>query len=171
MMIRLHYVTAVLALMMVPALQPALAQQSGQLQDRMSASDFYNAGLNKLSAKELATLNQWLVTHQGGTSSGKASARVASEAPMESKAADTSSFFGKSDRHKVESRMVGHFAGFTGDSLVTLDNGQQWQQVGDDQTSCNASDSPSVKVKPSLFGNWLMDVHGCNKLVHVKRVK
>ena len=171
MMIRLHYVTAILALMLVPAMQPVHAQESGRLQDRMSASDFYDAGLNKLSAKELAALNQWLATHQGGATTGVASAGVASEVPMESKPTVTPSFFGNGDRHKFETRIVGHFGGFAGNSLVTLDNGQQWQQVGDDKPSCNPSDNPTVKVKPSLFHNWLMDVEGCNALVHVKRVK
>lgn len=165
MMIRLHYVTAVLALMLVPAMLPAHAQQSGQLQDRMSASDFYSSGLNKLSAQELATLNQWLAAHPTGSSGAVA------EGMTETQPAAKRSFFGKIEHKAIEGHLVGHFTGWTGQNVVTLDNGQQWQQVGDDEPSCNASDNPSVKVKPSLFGNWLMDVHGCNKLVHVKRVK
>jgi len=172
MTIRLRYVPAILALMLVPAMQPAHAQESGRLQDRMSASDFYDAGLNKLSAQELAALNQWLATHQGAAAAGAAASTGAASA------ADTAeikparrSLFHKDKREAFTAHLVGHFTGWTGNNVVTLDNGQQWQQVGDDKPQCNSVDNPEVKVRPSLFGNWLIDVPSCNALVHVQRVK
>jgi hypothetical protein len=41
---------------------PALAQRvvEGDLQQQMSPTEFKAAGLDKLSAQELATLNRWL---------------------------------------------------------------------------------------------------------------
>lgn len=175
MTIRSRYVIAALALVMVPAAQSLYAQESTRLQDRMSASDFYDAGLNKLSAQELANLNQWLATHQGTSTAG-----VAAAAGAAASGADTaeikpehkrSFFFHRDKREAFKAHLVGHFTGWTGQNVVTLDNGQQWQQVGDDKPQCTSADNPEVKVKPSLFGNWLMDVPTCNLLVHVQRVK
>jgi hypothetical protein len=73
-------------------------------------------------------------------------------------------------RHAFESHIVGHFSGWHGTDQFTLANGQVWQQTGSDQPMCMNADNPTVTVKPSLFGNWLMYVHGCNDNVHVKRI-
>jgi hypothetical protein len=177
MRIRFRPVTAIAALLLVPALLPVFAQQAGNLQERMSAEEFYDAGLNKLSAQELSTLNQWLATHGGaatGTAApaaaaGSAAAAVTAAEPAIHPAAGTKRPTPK--RQAFQAHIVGSFTGFSGDSLISLDNGQQWQQVGDDKPMCTSADSPQVKIKPTLFGNWLIDVPTCNLLVHVQRVK
>lgn len=174
MRIRFHPLTAIAALMLAPALLPAFAQQAGNLQERMSAAEFYDAGLNKLSAQELATLNQWLATHEGASTSAAAPAaaavgNTAATEPAIQPAAGTRRPSTK--RQAFQAHIVGRFTGFSGDSLISLDNGQQWQQIGDDKPMCNAADNPQVKIKPTLFGNWLIDVPSCNLLVHVQRVK
>lgn len=174
MRIRFRPVTAIAILLLAPALLPAFAQQAGNLQERMSATEFYDAGLNKLSAQELATLNQWLATHQGtGTAApAVAAAAVGSVAAAEPAIAPAAgSRRPSTKRQAFEAHIVGSFTGFSGDSLINLDNGQQWQQIGDDKPMCTAADSPQVKIKPTLFGNWLIDVPTCNLLVHVQRVK
>jgi hypothetical protein len=174
MRIRFRPVTAIAILLLAPAVLPALAQQAGNLQERMSAAEFYDAGLNKLSAQELATLNQWLATHQGtatGTAAPAAAAVGGAAAlPPAAQPAPSAQML-TTKRQAFEAHIVGPFTGFSGDSLISLDNGQQWQQVGDDKPMCNRADSPRVKIKPTLFGNWLIDVPSCNLLVHVRRVK
>ncbi len=135
--------------------------QTAGLQQRMSRTDFKEAGLDKLSPRELAHLDRWLQQHPYG----KVTTRVvdSSGKPV----------FYASDkkRQAFESRIVGHFSGWHGTDRFTLANGQEWQQVGTDQPMCMNADNPVVKVKPSLFGNWLMYVHGCNDNVHVKRIR
>lgn len=174
MRIRFRPVIAIAILLLAPALLPAFAQQASNLQERMSAAEFYAAGLNKLSAQELVTLNQWLATH-GGAATGiaaptaAAGGTAAAAEPAIHPAAGTERPTTK--RQAFQAHIVGSFTGFRGDSLISLDNGQQWQQVGDDKPMCTSADSPQVKIKPTLFGNWLMDVPSCNLLVHVQRVK
>ena len=168
MRIRFRPLTAIAALLLAPALLPAFAQQAGNLQERMSAEEFYAAGLNKLSAQELSTLNQWLATH-GGAATGSATAAAAAVEPAIQPAAGTRR--PTTNRQAFQAHIVGSFTGFSGGSLISLDNGQQWQQVGDDKPMCTSADSPQVKIKPTLFGNWLIDVPTCNLLVHVQRVK
>lgn len=173
MRISFRPVTAIAALLLAPALLPAFAQQAGNLQERMSAEEFYDAGLNKLSAQELATLNQWLATHGGAAiaapaAGGNVAATAAAEPAIQPAAGARRP---TTKRQAFQAHIVGRFTGFSGDSLINLDNGQQWQQIGDDKPMCNAADSPQVKIKPTLFGNWLIDVPSCNLLVHVQRVK
>jgi hypothetical protein len=135
------------------------AQQATPLQQRMSPSEFKAAGLDKLSAQELDNLDAWLRAH------AKVTTRVvtASGAPL---------FYpDASKRQKIEARVNGRFDGWNGRNTLTLDNGQQWKQIGSDDVSCNASDNPSAKIKPSMLGGWLAYVKGCNGSVHVERVR
>ena len=139
---------------------PLHAQQYVPLSQRMSAAEFKAAGLDRLTPQQLATLDDWLRTHGG----------------MPPRVVDTSGrpmFYPKaSERQKFEAHIAGAFSGWSGHSAYALDNGQQWEQVGSSSdVSCNAGDHPAVKVKPSLFGGWLMYVHGCNGSVHVQRTK
>lgn len=138
---------------------PVHAQEAEGLQQRMSAVDFKASGLDKLSPQELAHLEAWLVAHpvvktRMVSSSGK---------PV---------FYPEGQkRSTVEAHLTGEFTGWHGQNLITLDNGQQWKQVGDDSVTCSSGSRPAAKVKPSLLGNWLMYVEGCNGQVHVKRVR
>lgn len=153
---------ATLLLTLLFAAPPAVLAQTespASLRERMGDTEFQAAGLGKLSPAELARLEAWLTAHPRTqtrlvSASGKPVFYVAS-----------------SKRAAFEAHVAGHFAGWTGRNLITLDNGQQWRQVGSDQPACNSSDNAVAKVKPSLFDSWLMYVKGCNGSVHVERVK
>ncbi len=158
MTIRLRYLFA--ALLLVPAAVLSVhAQQVAPLQQRMGADEFKAAGLDKLTPQELTRLEQWLASHN------KPAVKMvdASGEPV----------FYASDkkRETVRAHLVGSFDGWHGSDQVTLDNGQQWRQVGTDKPMCMRAEKPAVKVRPSLMGNWLMHVDGCNDSVHVRRVK
>ena len=136
----------------------AQAQQTAGLQQRMSLGEFKAAGLDKLSPQELANLDSWLASH------GKVVTKVVS-------ASGKPVFYpDKQKRSKINAHIKGHFDGWSGGSQFTLDNGQVWKQIGDDRPACMTSDHPAATVKPSLMGNWLMYVHGCNDSVHVERL-
>ena len=152
--------TVLVALLALPlAALAGSPDQAASLRQRMSAADFRAAGLDKLSADELAHLDAWLAAHPSTGS------RVVD-------ASGKPGFYaGKQKRSAVEAHLVGNFSGWSGHDVVTLDNGQQWKQIGADEPACGSAEAPAVKVKPSLFGGWLMYVDGCNDSVHVERVK
>jgi hypothetical protein len=134
------------------------AQQSTDLQNRMSADEFKAAGLDKLSPQELQQLNGWLQTH------AKTTTKMvdASGAPV---------FYPKeSGRPKINAHLVGTFSGWTGKSLFKLDNGQTWQQAESGSNYCPQMSNPSVQIKPMMLGSWLMYVDGCSASVRVKRI-
>lgn len=135
------------------------AQEVNGLKQRMSTTDFKASGLGKLSSQELAHLDRWLMEHP------MVKTRVVSSSGKPVFYPDNIK------RQKIDTRIKGHFTGWQGRSQFTLDDGQVWKQAGSDAPECMASDNPKVKLKPSLFGSWLMYVDGCNGDVHVERVR
>jgi len=152
---RIRIVVPTVLCLLLSAL-PAFAQQFSSLEERMSAADFKAAGLDKLSPDELKYLNGWLQAHQQTrmvNSSGK---------PV---------FYADNDRQKFETRLVGTFSGWSGNTQFTLNNGQVWKQAESGAYSCPTITNPKVTIKPMILGSWLMYVQGCNDSVRVERVK
>ena len=156
MMIRLH--PALLSAALALCCLSAHAQQADGLQQRMSADEFKAAGLDKLSPQELQSLDAWLNGH------AKVTTRVVTPTGKPVFYPD------QGKRTKIFAHVVGHFEGWTGGTTIKLDNGQTWKQIGNEAPPCMRADNPSVKIKPSLMGNWLMFVNGCNDTVHVERI-
>lgn len=148
------------ALLLLLAVTAAGAQStSPTLEERMSQTEFRDAGLDKLSTAELAHLNEWLQAH----GEGKVKYVSASGAPV---------FYpDASGRETVENSIAGTFVGWRGKTIFTLDNGQQWQQAESGMYDAGKFEHPKVKIKPMLLGSWLMYVDGCGCSVRVKRVK
>lgn len=136
---------------------PVMAQQFSSLEERMSAADFKAAGLDKLTPQELQSLDNWLRTHER----------------VQVKAVDASGkpifYTNDKPRDKFTSHLVGHFNGWGGHSVFTLDNGQVWKQAESGAYSCPEIDNPGVTIKPMILGSWLMYVQGCNQSVRVER--
>jgi hypothetical protein len=137
----------------------AHAQQADGLQQRMSAEAFKAAGLDKLSSQELQNLDAWLGAH------GKVTTRVVSESgkPV--------FFSGGEKRTQINTRITGHFNGWSKEHQFTMANGQVWVTTDPEPKACQATDNPSVQIKPSLFGMWMMYVPSCYDNAHVKRIR
>jgi hypothetical protein len=140
------------------------AQSFSSLEERMNAAEFRAAGLDKLSAEELAALNEWLRTRGAAAATMAAAGR----APRGDERVGLPD--GPSGR-SVISRIVGPFTGWSGSTRFTLENGQVWQQAeGGSLTGVNA-DSPAVTIDPAFLGSWRMRVDGYNQRVRVKRIE
>lgn len=137
------------------------AQEFSSLEERMSASQFRAAGLDKLSDEELAELNRWL--------RGEIGQRVAAMPPPRE---EQIGFRASDVTGVVTSRIDGEFTGWTGRTEFRLQNGQVWQQIDSDQRFTGISlDSPQVRIEPGLFGSWQLSVDGYNSTVRVKRLR
>jgi len=157
---RLVALAALVALL--PLATTALAQQ--KIEQEMSYEQFKAAGLEKLSATELANLNAWLQgTLQVET------AKAAEVAKQES--SDDRGLFARESREPVTAAMTGAFTGFGKGRSFTLDNGQVWQQI-DDATLSAKLDQPKVRITPSIVGGaWYLSVEGYNSRAKVQRTK
>jgi hypothetical protein len=146
---------AALALFLVAL--PVMAQQFSSLEERMSAADFKAAGLDKLSPQELQFLDSWLRTHE------QVKTVSASGQPV--------FYTDNQPRAKFQTHLVGHFNGWAGHTVFTLDNGEVWKQAESGSYSCPDIDNPKVTIKPMILGSWLMYVQGCSQSVRVERVQ
>ena len=141
------------------------AQDFSSLEERMSAAEFKRAGLDKLSAEELATLNEWLRTRGAGT----APAGAAYAPPVREE--DRIGFYDAPETRSVVSRIAGPFTGWSGKTKFVLENGQVWQQVEQASLKGVNVDSPAVTIEPAFLGSWLPRVDGFNPRLRVRRNK
>lgn len=143
---------------------PAAAQQP--IEREMSPQEFKAAGLDKLSAEELAALNAWL---------GRKIDTVADTAAQQAKKKvedENRGFFNFGSTEPVVSRITGEFRGFARGREYTLDNGQVWRQTDDAELVGARATNPEVRINPSLAGNiWYLAIKGYNTRAKVERVK
>lgn len=150
---------------------PAAAQRvlHGDLQQQMSEAEFKAAGLDKLSAAELASLNDWL---QGKVEQATASVvEQAREEGRQEVISKNRGFFDFGSSEPIESSLSGEFTGFRKGQLYTLDNGQQWEQTDAASLPGVRRSSPSVRITPGLLGVWYLQIEGYNARAKVRRVK
>jgi hypothetical protein len=149
--------------LLLPLAATALAQQ--KIEQQMSYEQFKASGLDKLSAAELASLNDWL--------DGKLQVETAKAAEVAKKESDDDrrGLGASESREPVAGAITGAFAGFGKGRQFTLDNGQVWQQIDDASLSAKL-DNPKVRITPSLLGGaWYLAVDGYNTRAKVQRVK
>lgn len=154
---------------------PALAQRvvQGDLQQQMSPAEFKAAGLDKLNAAELATLNHWL---QGKVEAAttEAVAAVREEAREEGRQeviVKNRGFFDFGSNEPISGVLQGEFRGFGKGRIYVLDNGQQWEQTDTTSVSGVRKQSPKVSISPGVMGVWYLKVEGVNTQPKVRRTK
>lgn len=158
-------------LIMVSA--PTLAQDAPPLQQAMSAEEFRAAGLDKLSAEELARLNTWLDrrVEQQTTAAVAAAVEQARDEGRREVVEENRGFFHFGSQEPIEAAVVGEFTGFGSRKRYTLDNGQVWQQVDSATLAGVRKTNPRVRIRPGALGAWWMSVDGYNTQAKVQRVE
>lgn len=158
-------------LIMVSA--PTLAQDARPLQQAMSAEEFRAAGLDKLSAEELARLNTWLDrrVEQQTTAAVAAAVEQARDEGRREVVEENRGFFHFGSQEPIEAAVVGEFTGFGSRKRYTLDNGQVWQQVDSATLAGVRKTNPRVRIRPGALGAWWMSVDGYNTQAKVQRVE
>jgi hypothetical protein len=143
---------------------PVMAQDT--IEARMTAEEFKAAGLDKLSAAELARLNAWLNrTVEAATTQAAAEAKKKVES-------ENRGFFNFGSTEPVVARITGEFRGFARGREYVLDNGQVWTQIDTATLAGVRLDNPLVRINPSLVGNvWYLAVEGYNTRARVQRTK
>lgn len=156
----------VLSLLATLALSIGLCKTShaefSSLEERMTGNEWQDAGLDKLSAEELETLNNWLrqfinaeIRAAGGSDPN---AWVGFKGP-------------RTDPEVIESRLVGSFSGWTGGTVFELENGQVWRQVRGGSFRHRTLVNPAIQITPEAVGTFALRVEGLNRSVRVERIK
>jgi len=137
------------------------AAEFSSLEERMSHAEFEAAGLSKLSADELAALNNWL--RGAGLSTADTTVTAVP---------DTVGFpAGTNEPDLVVSQINGSFKGWDGETVFHLANGQVWQQTDGSALVARTMESPEVQISRGVFGVWYLKVDGYNKQTKVKRIR
>lgn len=143
--------------------------QTANVEQQMSADEFKAAGLDKLSAQELAALNAWLQRKVV-----QETAKVAETAKEEGRkevAEKNRGFFDFGSAEAIESSIVGDFNGFANGRKYTLENGQVWEQIEPASLAGVRKTNPKVRIKPGILNNWFMKIDGYNTMAKVRRIK
>jgi hypothetical protein len=122
----------------------------------MSPQEYEAAGIGRLTPAELEALNQWLVryTAEEATVMLKTDEEV-QEAVQE---------------QEIISVIQQPFAGWSGDTIFKLENGQVWQQRGNGNYRYMGN-HPEVKINMNFMGFFRMELLENEKAVLVKRLK
>lgn len=138
-------------LLCATAVLPAHAQNTYvPVESRFSAEQFQAAGLHRLSAEELATLNRLLRDDQ---------ANVVRRATAPNR-----------EQEPVRSSITGEFRGWSNGTVFTLANGETWR-VTEGSYSVGAVSNPGVTIRPGMISGWYMEVDGHPVKAKVRRVK
>jgi hypothetical protein len=156
-----------LALVIAASIVPASTLQAtsfSTLEERMSAAEFRSAGLEKLSAEELAALNAWLSNN--GTS-GSGSVAPPREDRRGLREAPTSQ-----SRGPINTRLIGESTGWSYGTVFRLENGQVWRSVDRESTLVGVRlTNPSVEIRQGIMGNWRLKFGDYNTSAQVERVE
>jgi hypothetical protein len=143
--------------------------QTANVERQMSADEFKAAGLDKLSAQELAALNAWLQRKVL-----QETAKVAETAKEEGRkevVEKNRGFFDFGSAEAIESSIVGEFSGFANGRKYTLENGQVWEQIEPASLAGVRKTNPKVRIKPGILNSWFMKIDGYNTTTKVRRIK
>ncbi len=149
----------------------AFGQGFSSLEERMTGQEFADAGLEGLSAAELAKLNTWIRAHSlashelTGNSEGEGG--IASHDGLGS-SADNANYYNK---NPISSHLKGEFNGWDGAAVFELENGMIWVQDENDTFFIKSVSNPAVLIEPGMFSAWKLSVEGNNKKVRVKRIQ
>jgi hypothetical protein len=121
----------------------------------MSAQEFREAGLHKLSPDEREALNRWLIGYTIG------------DAP---EIRNSNEEVRQADREQqIRARIVGEFRGWSGETVFRLDNGQVWQQRLDSRFPYSG-DEREVVIDRNLLGFYRLTHVASGRAVGVKRI-
>lgn len=149
------------------------------LEERMSGKEFTEAGLGKLTAAELATLNDWLRRHSVATlgvvaarPANIASASVSGTGTTEDLRGFANQPKGSKEDDVIRSTIVGTFDGWEKKgTLFKLANGMIWQQTENDSFHVPAVEDPEVTIEKGFMGKWKLSMVGHKSRVSVKRIQ
>jgi hypothetical protein len=145
------------------------ADNFSTFEERMSGKEFKAAGLDKLTAEELAALNDWARRHSVAT------LEVAASAPNSATSDDMRGFEDqpKDELDKIVNGTIdGTFNGSTGKgALFKLTNGMVWQQTEKDSFYVEPIKNAKVTIEKSMMGRWYLSLVGQKKKVRVERIQ
>ena len=146
----------------------------------LPADQFAAAGLNKLTAEELARLEQLIAEREAGVkaaaavpapAASKPEAKVAGPGWLRALVTLQETAEKPDAAEAIVTRLAGDYEGWSGKTLFQLENGQIWQQAGGGERIDDKRRAPAVKIYPGMMGAYSLEIEGVRERVQVKPVK
>jgi hypothetical protein len=115
------------------------------VEQRFSAAEMHEAGLDTLSPAQLAALNRLL--------SKKPAPQEVAPTPAERSA----TYVGLDDK-PIRSRVKGTVDGWEPGTVFVLENGQQWKVLKGQMKLRNPLQAPEIVLVPGIAGRWFLQV-------------
>jgi hypothetical protein len=148
------------------------AEGFSSLEEQMTGKEFTAAGLDKLTAEELAALNAWIRGRSLATlDTPQAAAATTATSAAAATPGDRRGFKDEEDESSITSRIVGRFSGWDGQTVFKLENGMIWVQDDKDSFYVKDVENPQVTIEPSMFGRWHLSIEGFDSSCRVKRIQ
>jgi hypothetical protein len=139
-------------------------------------SVFEQAGLNKLSAEELAALEEWV---RGESTVADAAEKEPVDTLVLPTGDDRFGFEQVADRvaqilqspdERIETRIDGRLRGWSGSTIFHLQNGQRWQQIDGSRMRYNLDNAEVILFRASM-GTYFLKPKSLNSRVRVRRIE
>jgi hypothetical protein len=137
-----------LAVLLVASSVARAEQPYIAIEQRLTAEERHEAGLDTLSPTQLAALNR-LLREKAGIATPKESS-VAGE-PRQA------SYIGLEDK-PIHSRLRGSVSGWEPGTVFELENGQQWKVLKGSMRLRKPMQTPEIVVVPGIAGRWFLQV-------------
>lgn len=159
----------------ISAIFAATSQSPRDIRNMMTAKQFQDAGLTKLSEEEITVLNDWLTQALAvsipQTDSPVQGAKSDPEPDAESRFGVTEEMLKVDEPEKISARLVGKFDGWSPGTRFKLDNGQIWKVIDRREYRHHETlDSPSVVIRKGLF-SYRLSLEGSGRAATVERVE
>jgi hypothetical protein len=139
------------------------AGEFSTLEERMTDAEFRAAGLDRLTADELANLNAWLARRNLSTRPAPAGG---------SQGFKPEGLLGDSgDRARIVSRATSNQDEIGVGTTIALENGQSWRVTDGNLSLSGGLAGRTVTIEPALLGSWLLKVEGYNRSLRATRVR
>ncbi len=128
----------------------AMADQAYvNIEQRLTAEQLRETGLDTLSPEQLKRLNQLL---------GEETAEAAKIEKLQQPARDNQrSYIGLDDK-PIKSRLKGTISGWDIDTVFELENGQRWKVLKGNMKLRKPMAAPEIIVVPGIAGRWFLQV-------------
>ena len=165
------YIFLIVILFLTMPLCVTAAEGFSSLEEQMSGKEFTTTGLDKLTAEELETLNNWIRSHSVATLDQPKAGSYAVAGAQEDKRGFKNKKDFKQDRVPITSRVKGSFTGWSGHTLFALENGMIWEQSDKEKFYIQEVQNPEITINPGRFGTWRLSVEGHDSKCRVKRIQ
>lgn len=151
-------------ILLMTILAPSVTFANGIISVCMSEDQRSGTGISKLTTAEIRELSLWL-----GARGFICRCSSTSSCTTEANSAEFS-VRTNNDQIELETKIVGLFSGWTGDTIFTLSDGSQWQQRSKGVKQLNLM-TPEVTIFKNWLGFYEMRINVTGDVVKVRKAR